>query len=50
MLPLSVAICAGHLMVLQPMHSYVTGIKKQLHNSMQTPPTDENPWHRQDLE
>lgn len=50
MLKLSVVICAGYLMELQSMHPYVTGIKKQLHNLMQTPPTDENPWHRQDLE
>lgn len=46
MLTLSVVICAGYLMELQSMHPYVTGIKKQLHNLMQTPPTDDNPWHR----
>jgi len=50
MLTLSVAICAGYLTELQSMHPYVTGVKKQLHNLTQTPPADENPWHRQTLE
>lgn len=50
MLTLSVMICAGCLIQLQTMHPFVTGIKEQLHNLMQTPLTDENPWHKEDLE
>lgn len=48
MLTLSVTICAGCLIQRQTMHPFVIGIK--LHNLMQTPLTDENPWHREDLE